>query len=107
MAARHDLIVDQGTTWSTVLNSSVDLDGFVGSAQARRYYDSKAYIEFDVVVGANTVMLSLTPEKTSNVGPGRYVYDVELVSNTGDVYRFVEGDLTILPEVTKTVISED
>jgi hypothetical protein len=47
------------------------------------------------------VSLDLTSTQTSALKPGRYVYDVELVSNVATVERLVEGIVTVYPEATK------
>ena len=48
-----------------------------------------------------TITLDLSATQTSALKAGRYVYDVELVSNTATVERIVEGIVTIYPEATK------
>lgn len=72
-------------------------------------------------VTSNTVILSLTTENnrislgasdwnvnllvdantTANLTPGLYVYDLELVSNTGVVTRLIEGNFKVKAEVTR------
>lgn len=110
MATKQNLYIDQGTTFTkniTVNNAantaSANLAGYSGRAQFRKEYTSNTYTSFDVSITANVglVTIGLTSNVTSNTEYGRYVYDVEIVSNTGIVTRIVEGFMTITPEVTR------
>lgn len=109
MATKQNLYVDQGTNFSqsffmrTPTGENLDLTNFTGRAQFRKEYTSSNSVSFTVVVGGNTgvVTLSLAPAATSNIEAGRYIYDLEIESNTGVVSRMIEGFLTITPEVTR------
>jgi len=50
---------------------------------------------------SGTVALGLTATQTANLVPGRYVYDVEVVSGANVVSRIIEGIVTVTPEVTR------
>lgn len=108
MAKKVNLIVDQGTTFEVVVdvdtaNVTWNLANFNGRSAIKKHFGSLTNTtNFNVSVDANasTVTLSLTPNLTSNVIPGRYVYDTEIYD--GDtVYRIIEGMVFITPEVTK------
>jgi hypothetical protein len=43
----------------------------------------------------------MTSANTSNLTPGRYVYDVIITSSANVVTRVVEGIVTVLPSVTR------
>jgi hypothetical protein len=43
----------------------------------------------------------MTGANTSNLTPGRYVYDLLITSGPGIKTRVVEGIITVLPSVTR------
>lgn len=112
MAAKADILVDQGTTFNTLLNLTndagqpLDLTGSTVKAQIRKWYTSTTSIDFTAVIQTpNTngiIELSLAANTTAAMSYGRYVYDViTTVTATGIVTRVVEGQLTVTPEVTQ------
>jgi len=109
MATKANLIIDKGTSYSTSIDvldeygNPIDLTYFIGSAQLRKHYTSTGAVDFAVDLdGADgTIYLSLSANVTANLIPGRYVYDVELISSDGIVSRLVEGIATITPNVTR------
>jgi len=109
MANKQNLYVDQGTSFSKsfiVTNSNTtlaNLTGYTGRAQFRKEYTSSDYTNFTVTVTPNNsaVTISLAANVSSEIEAGRYVYDVEIESNTGIVTRVVEGFLVFTPEVTR------
>ncbi len=110
MAAVSNLSIDQGTTYTVTIGvtdatgSVRDLTGYTGRAQLRRSYYTNSNVSFTVSIDnpvGGEIILFLTAVQTSNLKAGRYVYDVELVSNTATVERVVEGIVTIYPEVTR------
>jgi DUF4097 and DUF4098 domain-containing protein YvlB len=109
MATKANIIIDQGTTFSTVINLTdengdpINLTGYTGDAQMRKHYTSSNSQSFSISLGSTsgTVALSLTANQTANLTPGRYVYDVEVRSSANVVSRIVEGIVTVTPEVTR------
>ena len=109
MATKANILIDQGTTFSTVINLTddngepVDLTGYTGDSEMRKHYTSSNSQSFSVSLGGTlgTVTLSLTSGQTANLTPGRYVYDVEVTSGANVVSRIVEGIVTVTPEVTR------
>ena len=110
MATKANLVIDQGTDYSTVVNVSdsdgvaIDLTGYSGAGQLRKHYTSSNSVSFNVSVSnatAGEVTLALTARQTSNISAGRYVYDVEVTSTSNVVSRIVEGIVTITPQVTR------
>jgi hypothetical protein len=57
----------------------------------------------DIPVGTDgNVMLTMNSNTTTNVTAARYVYDVELKSNTsGETERVAEGVVVVSPEITR------
>ena len=108
MAEKLNLLIDQGTTYSTSFNvyddsgTEVNLSTYSVAGQIRKTFSSSNSVAF-TATGNSTgyVMLSLSANASGNIIAGRYVYDVELTSNTGIVTRAVEGIITITPQVTK------
>lgn len=111
MATKANLVIDQGTTYSTTLNLTdengdvVNLSGYYANSQIRKWYTStnaSATFATSINVESGTITLSLTSNQTSNIVAGRYVYDVELTEqSTNAVSRIVEGIVTITPQATK------
>lgn len=110
MATKANLVIDQGTDYSTIVNVSdsdgvaIDLTNYTGSGQIRKHYTSSNSVSFNVSVSnatAGEVTLALTARQTSNMASGRYVYDVEVVSSSNVTSRIVEGIVTVTPQVTR------
>lgn len=108
MAQKINIIVDQGTTYSSSfvvyddIGDVVNLSTYTVASQIRKTFTSTSAVSFTATGNsAGYVNLLLTANATSNITSGRYVYDVELTSNTGVVTRAVEGIVTITPQVTK------
>lgn len=110
MASVTNLFIDQGSNVSVTINvtdstgSAKNLTGYTGRSQIRRSYHSVSNTAFTVTINNpadGEVILSLTADQTANLKYGRYVYDLELVSNTSYVERMIEGIVTVYPEVTK------
>ena len=111
MATKVDLVIDQGTSFSTDLTltdsygNRTYLDGFRADSQIRKWYTSSnpaATFTTSVNTASSTITLKLTAAETSNLSSGRYVYDVEIHEINGQsISRIVEGIVTVTPEVTR------
>ena len=109
MATKANLVIDQGSTFTTDLTMTddsgniLDLSGYSANSQMRKWYTStNATATFSTSVNSVTgvITLSLTANQTSSITSGRYVYDVEI--NDGSVVsRIVEGIVTVTPQVTR------
>lgn len=109
MATKANLVIDQGSTFSTDLTLSDEngdplvLDGYTANSQIRKWYTSvnaAATFTASLNVQSAAITLSLTANQTSNLIAGRYVYDVE-ISAGSEVSRIVEGIVTVTPQVTR------
>ena len=109
MATKLNLTIDQGTTYSKALaavkdssGTAIDLSTYTVSSQIRKHYTSTNAVSFSAT-GNSTgiIVLSLTSNATANLSSGRYVFDVEIVSNTSVTTRVYEGIVTITPQVTR------
>lgn len=110
MADFVELHIDAGSTFSTEVTVRdanglvINLTNYTARAQLRKSYYSTTATDFTIEIPqpvTGILMISLTASNTANIKPGRYVYDVELQSNTGIVTRIFEGIATISPNVTK------
>jgi hypothetical protein len=108
MAQKLNLIIDQGSSFSTSFTVNddagepINFSGYSGSAQIRKHYTSTNSVSFTVTANSSGVVsLSLSSNTTTSMEAGRYVYDVELVAPANTTSRVVEGIVTITPQVTK------
>ena len=109
MAIKTNLIIDQGSDFSVIINVTdsnsepLNLQGYTGKSQMRKYFTSSTFYEFDVEVDDVNGLVSLSMESaiTNTIKPGRYVFDCELFSSANVVSRIVEGIVTVTPGVTR------
>lgn len=110
MAQISNIYIDAGSTYSAIVNvrngdgTPINLTGFTIAAQIRKSYGSlNAYnftcSVFDAATGK--VRMVLPASTSSNIKPGRYLYDIEVTSPLGEKLRVVEGIVLITPEITK------
>lgn len=109
MATKANLVIDQGSTFSTDLNLTdengdiIPLNGYTANSQIRKWYTSSnaaATFTTNINTLSGVITLTLTPDQTSNLVSGRYVYDVEITDGS-TVSRIVEGIVTVTPQVTR------
>jgi len=111
MGAKANIVVDQGTDFSTVLTvtndagSVVDLTGYTANGHIRKHYTSSTAVPFSVTFtsprSTGKLTISLSRTVTANIEAGRYVYDVEITDSANTRSRLVEGIVTVTPEVTR------
>lgn len=109
MATKANLVIDQGTTYTTDLNLTdengdpLNLTGYSANSQIRKHYTSSNSVTFSTSINATAgvITLSLTANQTANMVGGRYVYDVELTDASNSISRIVEGIVTVTPQVTR------
>lgn len=108
MATKLNLVIDQGATYSNSsiiaydsTNTAINLSTYTVASKIRKHYASTNAVAFTATGNSSGyISLSLTANATSNIVSGRYVYDVEITSNTGIVTRVKEGIVTVTPQVT-------
>ena len=110
MATTVYLDVDQGSDFTTEMTlqnndgTAMNLTGFSVYSQFRKNYSSTiAYTFITNVTNAfqGVITLTLLGTASSNIKPGRYLYDVEIVDAVPRKTRVVEGIITINAEITK------
>ena len=109
MSIKTNLVVDQGTNfvYNVYLIDSAGnpfpLVDYTANSQIRRSYTSSSYATIDASINATAgiITLSMNSSTTSTLSNNRYVYDLELTSNTGIVSRIVEGYVSVNLGVTR------
>lgn len=110
MAGFVELTLEQGANFTTVLDLKdsgggiLNLTGYSAASQMRKSYYSNTATSFAVTVTdalAGQITMTMNSANTSNVTPGRYVYDVLITSGSGVKTRIIEGIVTVLPSVTR------
>jgi tRNA threonylcarbamoyladenosine modification (KEOPS) complex Pcc1 subunit len=115
MAAKYDIICDQGATFNreiTWLDSSanpVNLTSYTARMQVRETPDSSAVLlgltteNNRIALGgtAGKITLTVSATDTAAVSAGEYVYDLEVISSLGTVTRLIQGCFTVDAEVTR------
>jgi hypothetical protein len=106
-----ELTIDQGTTFSSVIdlsnddNTPINLANTSFEAQIRKSYYSSTPTANIVVTVENEangrVRLTLDAANTANIKAGRYLYDLKMTNEANTVIRVVEGIVTISPQVSR------
>jgi hypothetical protein len=110
MATVANLYIDQGTDFSAIValknqnGTPLVLDGYTVASQFRKSYQSSIAVTFNVSIfnaAEGKIQLQLTDQATSGIRAGRYLYDVEITSPSGDRKRALEGIVVLTPEITR------
>jgi len=114
-AAKYDLQIDQGSSFSIAVTVSDEsgarnLGAYTPRAQMRPAVDSpdtdKVDFTFDLSsMASGIVVMQLAHDVSSGMQAGAYVYDLEIFTGSSgeetSVTRLMQGNVTITPEVTK------
>ena len=109
MAAFTNIWIDQGSDYSTTVDvagsggTTFDLTGYSAFASIRKSYSSSSAVSFACsipVPQTGAITIALTNVQTAAMDPGWYVYDVSIVSPTGQVTRVLEGQVEVNAMVT-------
>lgn len=107
MALKANMVIDQGTTFSSMIeildenDDPIDVTSYIARGQIRKHYTSTNAVSFSTALANGSLVISLTANQTANIIAGRYVYDIELVDPANTVARILEGIVTVTPEVTR------
>lgn len=110
----YNFTVYQGATWDRTFTVTIDttplnLTGYTAALMVKQYENSTAALTLSSGAGitlggtAGTIAITMTPQQTATLTPGRYVYDLT-VSTSGDAvrYRILDGKITVNGQVTTT-----
>ncbi len=117
-AAKLDLLIEQGATWThtLIINQGsgeaappANLTGYTARMQIRAEVESaSALIDLTIANGRivitpaeGKIALTISAADTAALDFDVGVYDLELVSPTGHVDRVVQGKVTLSREVTR------
>lgn len=110
MATITNLFIDQGSTFNSIVTlknqdgTPMNLTNFSVKSQFRKSYRSSQAITFTSSIYhavSGRIRLQLPADTSSSVKAGRYLFDVEITSPTGEKYRALEGIVVISPEITQ------
>lgn len=114
-AGIHDIVIEVGATfelsvvWKDPAGVPINLTGYDARMMVRKKHASvTALLSFSTLLGTITLggvlgtivvlgVATLTDDLVDKYG----VYDLELISPDGHVYRVLEGSVEIRPEVTR------
>ena len=113
-AATYDMILDQGSTFSNVIQitdseeTPLNLTGFTARMQVRPSVSSSTVLleltnansRITITAAEGKINLSVDAATTSGLTPGNYVYDLETV-NGSVVERILQCSFLIRAEVTR------
>ena len=106
-----NIVVPQGSDFTQTFTSKEsngtarDLSGYSVSAVLRKHDTATSSTSFSAGITSATagkVTITMTDTTSLNLTPGRYVYDVRLVSGIGTVSRLVEGMAMVTAGITTT-----
>lgn len=96
-----NLVINTYTDFSQIFNledtnsnSALNLVGYAVTSQMRKHAGSSSATTFNAsIYNANSgqIKIGLTTSQTSELKPGRYVYDIILTDTLGKVSRPIEG----------------
>ena len=109
--AAINITIEQGEDFSatyTVLNpdeSTAALFGYSTAGTLRKYPGSSTGYNFttNLTISSGLVTISLSKDITKTLSPGRYYYDVFLISNGGSRKKIFEGNAIVNPSATLPV----
>jgi hypothetical protein len=106
-----NLSIQQGVNFSqaftladTATDNALNLTGYAHSAQLRKHFAATTSTPFQTAVDTPTngiISVSMGSSLTSQLKPGRYVYDLVIVDGSGVKTRAVEGTVLVRGGVTR------
>ena len=106
-----NLVINAGATFSQQFelaqnddSAPLNLAGYGIAAQIRKHAGSSNPITFNSAImdpDTGNVLIALTPEQTTALKTGRYVYDIVITDAAGDKTRVVEGSVLVREGVTR------
>lgn len=106
MALKHDIIIDQDSPFSLTVDlvdnngDAAIVTGWTGEGKLKKHFTSTNSYSFDINISNGEFTISMTSAYTSNIVPGRYVYDAKVIFAENNSERILEGICTITPSVS-------
>jgi hypothetical protein len=112
-AGKYNIVIEQGATFNmdfTIKTGTTpwDLTSYTARMQMRTAVGASSTLLSltngnGITLGgaAGTVSVSVSAAATAAITAGRYVYDLEVQSAAGQVWRVIEGKATVSAEVTR------
>ena len=112
-AGKYNITVEQGSTFNlnfTIKTGTVvwDLTSYTARMQVRTSAGATDTLlsltdSAGITLGgtAGTVAVTISAAATAALLTGRHVYDLEIASSAGEVWRVIEGKFTVKQEVTR------
>ncbi|MGA1048325.1 MAG: hypothetical protein ACO3UU_09955 [Minisyncoccia bacterium] len=107
----NNLVINSGSDFSQSFNlegsdnSPLNLTGYQVDAQMRKWSGSSVAITFTTTIELPStqgkILISLSSEDTTNIKPGRYIYDVVITDSLGIKNRVIEGMVLVREGVTR------
>jgi hypothetical protein len=107
----NNLVINSGSDFSQSFtlegsdNSALNLSDYQVDAQMRKWSGSSAAITFTSIIQLpdtqGKILISLSSEDTTNIKPGRYVYDIVITDSAGIKNRVIEGMVLVREGVTR------
>lgn len=85
-------------------NSALNLTGYTGSSQFKRYKASSQTETFNLIFvdrNIGKIKIEMNANSTSQLKSGKYFYDVKITSPSGVTTRVVEGTAIVKKSVTR------
>jgi hypothetical protein len=87
-------------------DSPLDLTGYEVNAQFRKWAGSSTSVSFGTTIidppNLGRILLTLSPEDTVSLKPGRYVYDILITDTYNEIKaRVIEGMVLVREGVTR------
>lgn len=117
MSTELNITIDQGETWIKYFTwqdseqVAYNLSNYTARMMIRRNYadlDKKpplvSLTSDDGITlgnGANNIVITIEDSITENIPAATYYYDVELISPSQEVIKFLRGKVFVLSEVTR------
>jgi len=110
IAPKYPIAFDEGADldlqflWKDAGDDPVDLTGYTARMMIKEKIDGviikdwQSYLSLNTPMGA--VNLNVPAINTVDIGFTSGVYDIELISPTGKVYKYIKGTVQIFEEVT-------
>jgi hypothetical protein len=124
-AGSHNFICEQGATFKRTVEieqpdldtdptgntfAPYDLTGFTARMQVRRTIDSSNFLlelttengclEINPASPTNVISINVPDEVTASVDTSG-IYDLEIENESGEVSRVLQGNFTVVPQVTR------